>query len=73
MTKKIITISAFFFPALALADASSSIQLPTDFIANIWQQANALFGSLGVYIAMIIGVLVVAIVIDIIIGALRGH
>ena len=71
--KKIITTLALVFPFLALADnsASSSIQLPSDFVANIWQQANALFGSLGVYIATIIGILVVAIVIEIIIGALK--
>jgi nucleoside-specific outer membrane channel protein Tsx len=58
-------------PALALADASSTFQLPTDFNANIWSQAGQILTALGPYTEMIIGVILATVVLEIIIGALK--
>lgn len=51
--------------------STSTIQLPTDFIANVLAQATALLGNLGGYIALIVGVLLAVLVIEILIGAIK--
>ena len=50
---------------------TSSVSLPPDFTANIWTQANALFTGFSSYIELIIGVILAAVVIEIIISAIR--
>jgi hypothetical protein len=72
-TTYILIIGFFVAPFLALADASSSISLPSDFNANIWAQAQALFTGFAGYIELIVGVILAAIVLEIVIGALRPH
>jgi hypothetical protein len=67
---------ALALPFLALAqDASDTIALPTGFVDMIWGQAALLFTSFAPYIATIVGVILAALVIDIVIGALhhRGN
>ncbi len=67
----ILIISAFA-PAIALADSSSTISLPSNFNDNIWAQAQNIFTGFQSYIELIVGVILALIVIDAIIGALRN-
>ena len=58
-------------PALAFADASSTFALPNDFVGNIWASVTQILTALGPYTEMIIGVVLAAVVLEIIIGALK--
>jgi hypothetical protein len=71
--KKIFFIisSLAFLPAFAFAQSTPTIQLPTNFTADILSQATALLGSLGSYVTLIIGVLLALVVIEFVIGAIR--
>ena len=70
--KKILLIISLF-PLSAFAASTSSIELPASFNSDIWAQASSLFGSFSPYITMIIGVVLAAIVLEILIGALHKH
>lgn len=49
----------------------SIITLPEDFISTILATVSTLVSDLGVYIALIIGVLLAGILLEIIVGAIR--
>ena len=73
--KKYLIILLAFLPASAFAQsATSTITLPDNFNSSIFSQAAALLAmnSIGGYAAAIIGVILAAIVIEILIGALRN-
>jgi len=55
--------------------STSSIQLPSDISANIASSAGSFLAGQGVagYVILVAGVLLAAVVLDIIIGAIRGH
>lgn len=73
--KKTLTIfisSLAALPALAFAQVSTtSIQLPDNFVATIWQQANNTLLGLNSYTTMIVGTILAVIVIGILIETLR--
>jgi hypothetical protein len=70
--KKIFIISIVAAaPALAFADASSTLALPGDFVGNIWSNVTQILSALGPYTETIIGVVLAAVVLEIIIGALK--
>ena len=74
MIKKILIfiIPAFLLaPFVALADVTSTIVLPDSFISNIWGNVNSLFTGINGYITLIIGVILAAVVLEIIIGAIK--
>lgn len=50
---------------------TSTIALPTDFVANVLNFSQNLFTSWSGYITLIVGVILAALVLDIIIGALH--
>jgi hypothetical protein len=68
---KILIASLAALPAIAFADASSSIVLPDNFTAVIWNQANALFNGTATYTTMIIGTLLAITVISVLIETIR--
>jgi hypothetical protein len=71
MKKIILVISSLaFLPVFAFAQ-TATIQLPSNFTADILSQATALLGSLGSYVTLIIGVLLALVVIEFVIGAIR--
>ena len=72
MKKLLFVILFSLAPTLALAQ-TSTITLPTDFNANIFSQAQALLAtnSIGGFAEAIIGVILAAIILEIIISALR--
>lgn len=47
------------------------ITLPTDFIANIGDSASGFLGTLSPIVTLVLGVLLAAVVIEIIIGSMR--
>jgi len=49
--------------------SSSSIELPTGFASNILATANTTFSNFSSYIIMILGILLAAVVIEILISA----
>ncbi len=72
--KKILYTIPFivFLPAFAFAQvATGTIELPTNFTADILTQATALLGSLSNYTTLIIGVLLALVVVEFVIGAIR--
>ena len=72
--KKIFLIipSIVFLPIYAFAQsASDTIQLPSNFTADILAQATALLGSLSDYITLIVGVLLALVVVEFVISAIR--
>lgn len=48
-------------------------QLPVDFVAQIASSSTAVIASLSGYTELVIGVLLAALVLGILIGALRGR
>jgi len=72
MRKTLFIILTFVFaPFLALADTSSTISLGSDFNGNVWSNVQVILTGLGPQIEMIIGVILAAVVIEIIIGAMK--
>lgn len=71
LTPYIAILAVFFLPVAVYADASSSIQLPSNFTANIWAQAQDLFNGTQSYVTLIVGTILATIVIEILIGALK--
>jgi len=68
----ILIFSLAALPALAFAQVStSSIQLPGDFVATIWTQANNTLSGLNGYTTMIVGTILAVTVIGILIETLR--
>jgi len=57
--------------SVALAESTSSIQLPADFNANILSQATAFLSNLSGYLTLIIGILLGLVAVEIIIGVIR--
>jgi len=51
--------------------ATTTINLPSGFVGDILNNANALFSSFSGYITLIIGIILAAVVIEILIGVLR--
>jgi len=51
--------------------STSTIQLPSGFTSGIIAQVTALFGNFSDVVTLILGVLLTAIIIDIIVGSLR--
>jgi len=51
--------------------SSTTIQLPEGFVSNILESAGGIFTTFSGVITLIVGVLLAALVIEIIIGALR--
>jgi len=50
--------------------STSTISLPDGFIAGIWTNVNSLFSGLSPWLTLVIGVVLAAVVLEIIIGAL---
>jgi hypothetical protein len=50
---------------------TTTINLPSGFVSDILNNANALFSSFSGYITLIIGIILAAVVIEILIGVLR--
>jgi len=50
---------------------ATTINLPSGFVGDILSNANALFSSFSGYITLIIGIILAAVVIEILIGVLR--
>lgn len=50
---------------------TSTIELPSNFVSNLIDQVTGLLSNFSPYIVLIVSVLLIAIVIDIIVGALR--
>ena len=76
MKKIFITISILgvvaFMPILAFAQvATDSIQLPSDFTADVLTQSTALLTNLEGYMSLIVGVLLALVVVEFVIGAIR--
>ncbi len=76
MKKIFITISILgitaFMPLLAFAQvATDSIQLPSDFTADVLTQSTALLTNLEGYMSLIVGVLLALVVVEFVIGAIR--
>ena len=69
--KKTLFITILFTPFIALADASNTITLDPSFNISVWAQAQSLFNGFSGYISMIVGVILAAVVLEIVIGAIR--
>jgi hypothetical protein len=71
--KKILFIIPLFAaaPALAFADSTTTFSLPPDFNDNIISNMTNILTPLSPYIELIIGVVLAAVVLEIIIGALK--
>lgn len=67
----IIFILALAAPAAAFAVSSSSIELPDNFTATIWTQANDTLAGLNSYTVLIVGTILAVTVIGILIETLR--
>jgi len=63
--------SLFFLPALARADATSTIQLPATFVADVLSKATDTLSNLSGYITLLLGVLLGVLVVEILIHTLR--
>lgn len=62
----------FLTPIIAFADVpSTTISMPAGFTSDIWGNVQALFNGFAGYIALVIGVILAAVVLDIVIGAIR--
>ncbi len=70
MRKILYAIPIFFLPVLAFAQ-TTTVQLPSNFTADILAQATALLTSMEGYISLIVGVLLALVVIEFVIGAIR--
>lgn len=70
MKKYLITIAAVFSPVIAFAQ-TTTIALPSDFNANIWGNVTSIITALAPFIELILGVILAAVVIEVIIGALK--
>jgi len=71
MKKFLLIISTALLPGIAFAQSTSTFSLPDDFTSNIWVQAQSILSALGPYVEMIIGVILAAVVLEIIIGSLK--
>ena len=75
MKKIFITIPLFLaalMPALVFAQvATGSIQLPSNFTADVLTQSTALLTNLEGYMSLIVGVLLALVVVEFVIGAIR--
>jgi len=70
---KILAATALLAPAFTLADATSTVTLPPGFIASIWQNVQSTINGTSDYTSAIVGVILAAIVIEILVGALTGR
>lgn len=72
MKKFLIILAALFSPLAAFAQ-STTITLPPDFNSSIMSQAQSLLASnsIGGFAELVIGVILAAVVLEIIIGAIR--
>ena len=50
-----------------------NISLPSDFSSNVASSSSATIAGLSGYAELVIGVLLAALVISVLIGAIRGH
>ena len=73
MKKYIFIISAVAFaPFVALAQtATSSFELPDSFITGVWSNVEGVLIPLAPYLELIVGVVLAAVVIEVIIGAIK--
>lgn len=71
MRYALIILSIAIIPAVAAADSSSTVQLPANFTSLLVAQVSDLIGNFSGLIILISSVLLAAVVIEIIIGALR--
>ena len=73
MKKYIFIISAVAFaPFVALAQtATSSFELPDSFITGVWSNVEGVLIPLAPYLELIVGVILAAVVIEVIIGAIK--
>jgi hypothetical protein len=68
----ILPILLAIAPLFALAQvATDTIQLPTDFTADILTQSTALLSNLEGFMSLIVGVLLALVVVEFVIGAIR--
>lgn len=71
MKKILIALTYIFSPVAAFAQ--SVPQLPADFTTQIASSSTNVIASLSGYTELVIGVLLAALVIGVLIGALRGR
>jgi hypothetical protein len=57
--------------SITYAASSSTIELPADFVPNILNNVNLMLSSFGGYITLIIGIIAVALLIEIFIGSIK--
>jgi hypothetical protein len=62
---------AIFAPAFAFADVSSTITLPDGFVSGMWSNTTSILTALAPYITTILGVLLAAVLIEVVIGAIK--
>jgi hypothetical protein len=68
----IIALGSWAFAMTAMAQtATSSFTLPDDFTANIWTNVGLMLTPLAPYIELIVGVVLAAVVLEVIIGAIK--
>jgi hypothetical protein len=53
--------------------ATTTFQLPSGFMPNIWSQTTAMFSALAPYTTAIVGVLLALVAIEFIIGAIHNR
>jgi len=61
-----------FLIKTAYAQTSSLIPLPTNFVASTTQTAATVLSDLSPYITLILGALLTVVIIEVLIGAIRG-
>jgi len=72
--KKALSILILFGGAgIAFADSTSTIQLPTDFGDRLVAVVSATISNFSNFILIVVGVLLSAVVIEILIDAIRGR
>ena len=68
----IIALGSWAFAMTAMAQtATSSFSLPDNFTSNIWVNVGAVLVPLAPYVELIVGVILAAVVLEIIIGAIK--
>jgi len=75
--KKALTIFTLLMAAgnagRALADSTSTIQLPVSFTSDLIAMVSATISNFSGYVTLIISILLAAVVIEILIDAIRGR
>jgi len=71
MKKFLLPILIIFAPAIALADSSSTLSLPPDFVSQIWGNVTMVLTALAPYVETILGVVLAAVLIEVVIGAIK--